>query len=73
MQGTNKKDCKKDEIRKYLKKHGQITSWDAITKFKYTRLASAIWDFRHKEKMLIETEMMYKNGESYAVYKLVDF
>lgn len=37
---------KHKQIVEYLKEHKEITSWDAIMKFKYTRLSSIICDLR---------------------------
>lgn len=60
---------KQEKVRNHLKKHKQITSWFAILKFRVTRLAVIISRLR-EEGMNIKTEMVYKNGVSYANYKL---
>ena len=39
----------------HLKKHGSITSMEAIEKYGATRLSAIIWELRHREFMDIES------------------
>lgn len=64
-----KKEAKIQKVKRHLQEHGSITSWEAFSKYKYTRLASGIFDLR--KTMNIETVMHYKDGISYAEYVLV--
>lgn len=67
---------KTDLILKHLQEHKTITSWEAITKYRATRLAAIIHTLRQRG-YCIETEHIYKDnadGEpvNYARYILVD-
>jgi hypothetical protein len=60
---------KKHKVLEHLHRFKSITSWQAITKYRATRLSAII--FRLKEEGInIKTEMVYKKGDCYAVYKL---
>ncbi len=43
-----KKINKSEAVFKHLVSHGFITTWDAITKYKATRLSSIIYNLRNK-------------------------
>jgi hypothetical protein len=58
---------KKEQVKKHLIKRKSITSWDAITMYKATRLADIIFRLRD-EGMNIKTEMIYKDGMNFAKY-----
>jgi len=58
---------KKEQVKKHLIKRKSITSWDAITMYKATRLADIIFRLRD-EGMNIKTEMIYKDGMNWAKY-----
>lgn len=45
---------KYEKVLEHLKKHGSITSWEAITKYRATRLSDIIFRLR-KEGHIIET------------------
>ena len=64
--------CK--DILAFMKKHGGITNWDAITKIDCARLAARIFDLR-KAGYEIITDKVCRKTESgktkhYAVYRL---
>ena len=57
----------------HLKKHGSITSMEAIEKYGATRLSAIIWELIHREHMDIESIPMecvdrYGNTCKYAKY-----
>ena len=63
------KTTKVDLIKEHLVKHKTITSWEAITKYKATRLAAVIENLRNKKGWYIETVMFEdKDGTRYAKY-----
>lgn len=65
---TQKKESKASKIRTYLVKHGNITSWQAITLFRATRLAAVIHNLR-RDGWFISTEMKKTDeGMIYAKY-----
>lgn len=58
----------REKVQSHLERNGKITSWEAIIKYKITRLAEYIYELR-KEGYDITTE--YKTNEegvTYAVY-----
>ena len=65
-----KQISKTEKILKHLKKYKRITSWEAITLYHVTRLSGVIYRFRRDLGMNIKTEMVYKEGINYAVYRL---
>lgn len=52
---------KKEKVKEHLIKKGHITSWEAIEKYRSTRLAAIIFDLR-KDGMKIESKQMSKKG-----------
>jgi|TARA_R100000353_G_scaffold38827_2_gene30810 hypothetical protein len=64
----NGKPSKTLNILNHLKKHGTITSWEAITLYRATRLSGIIWQLK-KQGYVIVTYT--KSGRDYATYKLV--
>jgi hypothetical protein len=65
------KQSKKSKILNHLKTYRSITSWEAIGKYRATRLSAIIKDLRN-EGYHIDT-IMQSNGETrYAMYVLVD-
>ena len=66
----NKTQCVKDHLRHYKK----ITSWEAIKKYKATRLAAIIFNIKKELKAgwTIKTiDHKSKDGAPYAEYKLI--
>jgi len=74
MKGTGpiRKVNKYEEIKKYLLKKGKITSWEAITKFRATRLSDIIWKMRNRGYSIVSQWVTKKDGTRYTVYHLVD-
>lgn len=63
-----KKESKINKVKNYLLKHGNITSWQAITMFRVTRLAAVI-HYLKKDGWEISTELKKTDeGNIYAKY-----
>lgn len=60
----------------YMKAHGSITSWDAITEYGMTRLSAVILRLRNKGYNIVTSNETKKNrfGETctYARYSLLE-
>lgn len=67
-------DCEK--ILDHLRKHGSITSWEAIQRFRCTRLSGRIFDLRKRGYVISATteESVNAEGEKtrYSRYRLED-
>ena len=61
------KDTQLQTVLSYLKEHKNITSWQAITKFRITRLSAVIYILRD-EGYNIETRMEKKGKTQWANY-----
>ena len=72
MKGTGpiRKVNKYEEVKKYLLKRGKITSWEAITKFRATRLSDIIWKMRNRGYDIYGIWETNKDGTRYMVYNL---
>ena len=57
-------------IEKHLLKHKKITSWEAITEYKITRISQYIMILRNKG-FKIETVWEKENGKRFGVYNLI--
>ena len=64
-----KKKSKKDLILIHLQMHGSITSWEAIHKFRATRLSAIIFDLK-AEGHNITTARIEEENSNYAKYTL---
>jgi hypothetical protein len=64
-----KMKSKHKQIEEYLQRVGYITSWQAITLFGLTRLASVIARMR-MDGYRISTEIRKENGSSFALYRM---
>ena len=63
-------DTQKSKVKKHLLKHKTLTSWEAIVKYRITRLAQYILELRG-EGMKIVSENKYPKGKNwYTLYKL---
>lgn len=63
----------KEEVLKHIQKNGYITSWDAFTEYKNTRLSASIFCLREEGidiKMKLITNPRTKS--TYGVYYLKD-
>jgi len=72
MKGTGKKRKvnKYEEVKKYLLKRGRITSWEAITKFRATRLSDIIWKMRNRGYDIHGIWKTNKDGTRYMLYHI---
>lgn len=70
-----KKISKAEQIKKHLLKKKSITSWDAITLYRATRLSAIIFNLRNKGWIIATKDVKSKdiNGNTciYAKYLLV--
>jgi len=62
-------------VLEHLKEYGNITSWEAIQKYKATRLSAIIYNLKNNYGFKIRTEMkdfIDSNGEKskYGIYYL---
>ena len=61
-----------NEIKQHLLWYDTITSWEAIEKYRITRLSAIIHTLRHEEGMNItSTDKRKENGKNWVEYKLV--
>lgn len=65
------KRTQEEMILNHLKLYGSITSWDAITQYRITRISSIIFNLRGQGYDII-TEHKINNGKNYGVYKLIE-
>ena len=63
-------DTQKQQVLAHLKKHGSITSWDAIQKYHITRLAAIIFILREDGNKIF-TSNQKKGGKKWAKYMLM--
>ena len=63
-----------DKVREHLIKYNNITSWEAITLYHYTRLSDAIYKLRRNEGLEIVNENCVnpKTKTRYVKYILVN-
>ena len=63
------------QVLDYLQEHGSITSWDAIMKFRITRLSSVIYLLRRRGYDIKSTMVDFTTDDGrtshYAKYTLV--
>ena len=66
---------KTEATREHLNKYGAITSWEAITQYKNTRLSDTIFRLRRQGMKILTIAQdsidIYGNKSRYAVYRLV--
>ena len=70
MKGTGpiRKVNKYELVRQHLLKRKKITSWEAIEKFRATRLSDIIWKLRGKGYSIASEWVTNKDGMRYTVY-----
>jgi len=70
MKGTGpiRKVNKYELVKKHLLKRKKITSWEAIEKFRATRLSDIIWKLRGRGYSIASEWVTNKNGMRYTVY-----
>ena len=69
------KMTKKQKVLDHLKRHGSISTWEAIQLYGVTRLSAAIWTLRHQDKYDIRDHWKtqkdrYGDSINYKVYTL---
>lgn len=57
------------KIKNHLLEHGKITSWEAIMKYRITRLSEYIRQLR-EEGLVIETIWQKENNKRFGIYTL---
>ena len=70
-----RKDLKMSEsqesiVLNHLKKYKHITTWEAITEYRITRLSARIYELREKGYQII-TKNISENGKRWAEYSLI--
>jgi hypothetical protein len=55
------------KILSHLQTHGQITSWEAISKYRCSRLAAVVFVLKSRGHS-ITTERVTENKSNYAIY-----
>jgi len=60
-----------EKVLAYLKQGNSITSWEAIHKFRCTRLSAVIYRLREQGNSIIAQNLVSKNGTRYAEYTLI--
>ena len=63
-------DTQENIILDHLKKHKFITTWEAITQYRITRLSARICELREKG-FNIMTKNITENGKTFAEYSLI--
>ena len=63
-------DTQENIILNHLKKHKFITSWEAITQYRITRLSARIFELRERGHQII-TNHINENGKRFAEYSLI--
>lgn len=63
-----KKRTKTEMVKRLLERGGTITSWQAITRYKATRLSGIIYSLK-KQGMKIISEPVTRDGVTFARYK----
>lgn len=58
------------KIKEHLLKHGNITTWEAFTKYHITRLSQYIMILRNDEDFDIDMEWVTNNNKRYGIYTL---
>ena len=61
----------KEQVLIHLHTHGSITSWEAIDKYRITRLSAVIGFLKDDKVNIDNSETRTTNGKSYTVYKLI--
>jgi len=59
------------QILHYLKQGNKLTSWEAIHKFRCTRLSAVIYNLKKYGYEIVSVQQTAKNGKKYAEYTLL--
>jgi len=60
------------QILHYLKQGNKLTSWEAIHKFRCTRVSAIIYNLRRYGYNILAVMQVGKNGKRYAEYTLIN-
>ena len=63
-----KKISKTQLVKEHLINQGSITSWEAIKKFKATRLSAIIFMLKKRGMHIVPKTLVSKDGIRYAMY-----
>lgn len=64
-------NSQKEQVLKYLQTHGTISSWEAISLFRITRLSEHIRSLRHEDGYTIQGEWKHNaEGKRWILYRL---
>ena len=63
-------NTQENQILNHLIKHKFITSWEAIQKYRITRLSARIYELRERGHNII-TKNVSENGKRFAEYSLI--
>ena len=61
-----------EQILHYLKQGNKLTSWEAIHKFRCTRVSAIIYNLRKYGYNILAVMQVGKNGKRYAEYTLIN-
>jgi hypothetical protein len=61
----------REQILHYLKQGNKLTSWEAIHKFRATRLSAIIYNLKKNGYDIIAVMQTADNGKRYAEYTLI--
>jgi hypothetical protein len=64
---TSSFETKTKQVLNHLQVHKKITSWEAISKYGATRLASIIFNLKG-DGHAISSEMIFEEKKRYAIY-----
>jgi len=65
-----KKCTQLESIKRHLKRHKKITTWDAIVNYRITRLSEYIRVLREDYDWSIQSVWTEKNDKRFVIYKL---
>ncbi len=63
-------ETKKGKVKAYLLAGNTITSWEAIEKFRCTRLSAVIKDLEDRDGLTIDRVRIYEDKTNYTMYWL---
>ena len=64
------KNTQVEKVKQHLKDYLVITSWEAIQKYRITRLSAIIYILRNEHGMKINSNWETGNNKSWVEYKL---
>lgn len=58
-----------ETVHAHLKKHGKITSWMAIKRYKITRVGARVFDLIG-QGIPVKSKLITRNGKTFSEYSL---